>query len=336
MRAPRADGAKIEIHLHHEGAAPPEFIRRLAAEKKVDLSKIFDETGGYVFTSFTEFLRTYEAACTVLQTPQDFYHLTRAILEESASHGVIYTETFLAPDFCGNSDVAAWRDYLAAIEEAANHAHQEHGIVMRGIATCVRHMGPEHAKKSGLCAAETAGDFLTGFGMGGDESVGHQGDFAYAFDMAREAGLRLTTHAGEWGGPQSMREAIHDLNVERIGHGVQCIKDPALIEEIKARQITLEVCPGSNVTLEVDVAPSWAEHPIKALFDQSVRVTVSTDDPPFFHTNLTREYDMLADTFGWDAAEFCVLNENAVDAAFCDAETKKTLREKVRKSWINT
>ena len=129
MRAPRADGAKIEIHLHHEGAAPPEFIRRLAAEKKVDLSKIFDETGGYVFTSFTEFLRTYEAACTVLQTPQDFYHLTRAILEECVSHGVIYTETFLAPDFCGNSDVAAWRDYLAAIEEAANHAHQEHGIV---------------------------------------------------------------------------------------------------------------------------------------------------------------------------------------------------------------
>jgi hypothetical protein len=95
MSEPRADGAKIEIHLHHEGAAPPEFIRRLAAEKKVDLSKIFDETGGYVFTSFTEFLRTYEAACTVLQTPEDFYHLTCAILEESASHGVIYTEIFV-------------------------------------------------------------------------------------------------------------------------------------------------------------------------------------------------------------------------------------------------
>lgn len=335
MSEPRADGAKIEIHLHHEGAAPPDFIRRLAAEKKVDLSKVFDAHGGYKFSSFTEFLRTYEAACTVLQTPQDFYHLTLAILEESASHGVIYTETFLAPDFCGNSDVAAWRDYLAAIQEAAIHAEEKFGITMRGVATCVRHLGPEQAKKSGRCAAETAGDFLTGFGMGGDESVGHQGDYAYAFDMAREAGLRLTTHAGEWGGPKSIREAIDDLKVERIGHGVQCIKDPALIDEIKARQITLEVCPGSNVALGVDVSPTWSDHPIKALFDASVSVTVSTDDPPFFHTDLTREYDMLAGTFGWGAAEFCVINENAIDAAFCDHETKSNLREKVCKSWIN-
>ena len=203
----------------------------------MDLSKIFDETGGYVSHPSPQFC-AYEAACTVSADTAGFLSPDPRDFEKRI-HGVIYTETFLAPDFCGNSDVAAWRDYLAAIEEAANHAHQEHGIVMRGIATCVRHMGPEQAKKSG-CAPETAGDFLTGFGMGGDESCGHQGDFAYAFDMAREAGLRLTTHAGEWGGPQSMREAIHDLNVERIGHGVQCIKDPALIEEIKARQITLE------------------------------------------------------------------------------------------------
>ena len=254
MSEPRADGAKVEIHLHHEGAAPPEFIRRLSADQKGDLSKICDDPGGHVVTSVTEFLRTYEAACTVLQTPQDFYHLTRAILEESASHGVIYTETFLATDFCGNSDVAAWRVYLAAFEEAANHAHQEHGIVMRGIATCVRHMGPDQAKKSGLCAAETAGDFLTGFGMVGTK----------AWDIRAILPMPLTWRArrgcpddtcGRMGRPQSMREAIHDLNVERIGHGVQCIKDPALIEEIKARQITLEVCPGSNVALGVDVAP---------------------------------------------------------------------------------
>ena len=98
MSEPQSRRRKVEIHLHHEGAAPPEFIRRLAAEKKVDLSKIFDETGGYVFTSFTEFLRTYEAACTVLQTPQDFYHLTRAILEKRIPWGDLYGN-ILGPRF---------------------------------------------------------------------------------------------------------------------------------------------------------------------------------------------------------------------------------------------
>lgn len=322
-----ADLPKVELHLHHEGAAPPNFVRQLAFEKKVDISKVFDERGGYAFKDFVHFLSVYEAATSVLKTPEDYARLTRAVLEESAANGVVYTESFISPDFCGGGDVAAWREYLSAMQEAANEAERDLGIILRGVVTCVRHFGPETAKASALCAAETAGDWIVGFGMGGDEGQGKPGDFAYAFDMAREAKLRLTTHAGEFGGPESVREAIGDLNVERIGHGVRAIEDPALVEELAARQITLEVCPGSNVAL--GLFPNLQAHPIKRLRDAGVKVTISTDDPPFFSTTLRREYEMLQQAFGWEVEDFADLNKTAANAAFCDDATRERVLKKL-------
>lgn len=318
---------KLELHLHLEGAAPPEVIRELAAEKHVNLTGIFDETGAYRYKDFVDFLRVYEAACTVLQTPQDFYRLTRAVLAASAAEGVIYTEAFLSPDFCGGRDLIAWRDYLAAIEEAARDAEAADGIVLRGIVTCIRHFGPDKAKETALCAAETAGDFITGLGLAGDENMGAPKDFAYAFDMAREAELALTAHAGEWGGPQSVRDAWQDLGVSRIGHGVHAIQDPALMEALAEAGVVLEICPGSNIALKVYEA--WRDHPIDRLRRAGVPVTVSTDDPPFFHTTMSREYENLAHHFGWDLPEFAAISDTALEAAFCDAKTKTILRAKL-------
>ncbi|NIY78015.1 adenosine deaminase [Celeribacter sp. HF31] len=322
-----SDMPKIELHMHLEGAAPPAFIRGLAAEKKTDLSGIFDERGAYKYKDFWDFLKVYEAATSVLKTPQDYYRLTRAVLEESVASNVIYTESFLAPDFCGGGDVSAWKDYLAAIKQAADEMEQEAGIVMRAIPTCVRHFGPDQAKKTALCAQETVGEFVTGFGMGGDEAMGKQGDFKYAFDMAREAGLRLTTHAGEWGGPESVRDAIRDLGVERIGHGVRAIEDLALVDEIAEAGIVLEVCPGSNIAL--GVYPKWSDHPIAKLRARGVKVTVSTDDPPFFHSTMRFEFDRLAETFGWEEDDFKDLNKVAIEAAFCDEATRGAVAKKL-------
>ncbi|ALG89554.1 MULTISPECIES: adenosine deaminase [Actibacterium] len=321
---------KVELHLHLEGAAPPAFIRGLAKRKNMDISGVFDADGGYAFTDFRHFLQVYEAATATLQTPEDYHRLTLAVLEESAANGVIYTESFLSPDFCGGRDVGAWREYLHAIRDAADQAEREFGIVMRGIVTCIRHFGPEKARQTALCAAETAGDWLTGFGLAGDERVGKPKDFAYAFDMAREAGLRLTAHAGEWGGAQSVRDALHDLRVERIGHGVRAAEDPALVEELAETGTVLEVCPGSNIAL--GLFRSWRSHPIGGFFDKGLKVTVSTDDPPFFHTSMTREYDRLADAFGWDDAVFTTLNTTAVNAAFCDDDTRAALLRRLEKS----
>ncbi|MBO9396651.1 adenosine deaminase [Shimia sp. R9_2] len=325
-----ADLKKIELHIHHEGAAPPAFTKQLAHEKKMDLSKVFTDDGGYAFENFVHFLSVYEAATSVLTGPEEFARLTSAWLEESAANGVVYTESFISPDFCGGGDAGAWREYLHAIEEAASASEAKHGITLRGVVTAVRHFGPEKSRASSLCAAETAGDFIVGFGMGGDEGQFTQGDFAYAYDQAREAGLKLTTHAGEFGGPESVWDAINDLNVERIGHGVRSIEDPDLVKELVARQVTLEVCPGSNVVL--GVYPDFASHPIQKLRDAGVRVTVSTDDPPFFHTTMRREYEMLEKAFGWGEADFAEITKTALDAAFCDADTKAIVAKRLEKT----
>ncbi|MDZ4096019.1 MAG: adenosine deaminase [Paracoccaceae bacterium] len=311
---------KIELHLHLEGAAPPAFIRGLAKRKHIDIAGIFDESGNYKFTDFWQFLKVYEAATSVLTTPEDYHRLTLAVLEESAASGVIYSETFISPDFCGGRELGAWREYLHAIREAADQGERDMGITLRGIVTCIRHFGPEKARQAALCAAETAGDWVVGFGIGGDEKTGNPKDFRWSFDMAREAGLRLTAHAGEWGGPQSVRDALADLGVERIGHGVRAIEDLALVDELAETGVVLEVCPGSNMAL--GLYADWHSHPIGQLYQRGVKVSISTDDPPFFHTTMTREYDRLHQAFDWDEGVFAAIARTSLDAAFCDADTR--------------
>ena len=315
---------KLELHLHLEGAAPPAFIRSLADRKRVALGPIFDDAGNYSYTGFSDFLNVYEQACEVLKTPRDYHDLTRAVLDQSASHNVIYTEIFASPDFCGGSDPVAWREYLAAITEAAEAARADTGIECRFVGTCVRHFGPEKAEIAAQRCAEVAGDRMVGFGMGGAEGYLRPADFIRAFACAAEAGLPLTTHAGEFGGADSVSESLDHLGVRRIGHGVRSIEDAGLIERLAAERITLEVNPGSNIAL--GVYGDWADHPIARLRAAGVPVTVSTDDPPYFHTDMTREYDMLEQVFGWGEAEFSEVNENAVEAAFCDDATKTKLQ----------
>ena len=232
---------------------------------------------------------------------------------------------FARPDGAAGTTGEGAGEFDAAVEQLAGE-----GVTLRGVVTCIRHFGPDKAKRAALCAAETAGDWLVGFGMAGDEKQGKQRDFAYSFDMAREAGLRLTSHAGEWNGPQEVREAVEDLRVERIGHGVRAAPDLAVVDMLAERGITLEVCPGSNVFL--GVYPALRAHPVDMLRKRGVKVTVSTDDPPFFHTSMRQEYLGLARAFGWDEEIFAEINRTALDAAFCDAATKEAVLKKLEQA----
>ena len=317
---------KTELHLHIEGAAPPDFIRMLAAEKNGDLSKIFKDDGSYVWKDFAEFLKTYEAACSVLQTPDDFRRLTEAVLDVSAAHGVVYTEMFLSPDFCGGGDLEVWKDYLAAMTAGAENGKAKHGIETRFISTCIRHFGPEKAEQTAKITAATAGGLLTGFGMGGEERHLQASDFTKAFEIAGAAKLGLTSHAGEICGADSVRETLDSMKVTRIGHGVRAIEDADLVARLAEEQIVLEVCPGSNISL--NVFQTWGDHPIAKLRDAGVPVTVSTDDPPYFYTDMTQEYGNLHKTFGWDLADFQDINRTAMNAAFCDDETRQRVMAK--------
>lgn len=320
---------KVELHLHLEGAAPAAFVRGLAAGKRQPLPPIFDAGGNYRFEGFSGFLRAYEAVTAVFETPQDYARLLSTVLEACAEQGAIYVELFVSPEFCGGADLSAWRDYLGAMTEVADALSP--AIESRAILTPLRQLGPERARRTAICAAETGSadgsGWVAGLGLAGAETAGEPGDFAWSFDCAREAGLGLTCHAGEWRGAQGVRAAWRDLGVSRIGHGVRAVEDPDLLRDLAEAGVTLEVCPGSNVAL--GLYPSVAAHPIARLLDAGCRVTVSTDDPPFFQTTLQREYDALADAFGWAEAEFAQMNRWALEAAFCDAATRDRMERKL-------
>ncbi|MEM7522530.1 MAG: adenosine deaminase [Pseudomonadota bacterium] len=322
---PSADWAaipKIELHLHLEGAAPPEFVRRLAATKGVDLSGLFDAEGRYLSNDFTSFLRAYERVSGVFTTPADYAALTEAVLAAAAANGVIYAEIFLSPTSFGY-DFGGWAEMLAAVEEGADRAEAAYGVLCRFIPVAIRHHDPALARDVAEAALAAPRGRVAGFGLAGDERMNAPGDYAGGFAAAKEAGLRLTAHAGEFGGPDSVRAALDDLGVERIGHGVRAAEDADLVKRLAAEGVTLETCPGSNVAL--GVYPDLAAHPVRRLADAGCQVTVSTDDPPFFHTTMAAEYEGLARVHGFDAAAFGRLGQSALRAAFCDEATKKTL-----------
>ena len=316
---------KAEIHLHLEGAAPPDLVAKLAAQKGVDLKGLVRD-GRYQWRGFSEFLAAYDAAAAVFTTPEDYEALTRSILEGLAAQNVIYAEFFVSPDHAAATGVA-WEDYLAAVVRAIEAAEQSHGITARIIPLCVRGYGPENAKKVAELVARTLHPYVTGFGMAGDERMHHPRDFAPAFDIARAAGLKLTAHAGEFGGPESVAAAVEHLKLARVGHGVRASEDPALVKKLAEEGIVLEVCPISNVVLEV--YPNLAAHPFKKLRDAGVKVAISTDDPPFFGTTITRDYQEAAETFGLSAEDLRGITRTALEAAFCDEPTRARLLKRL-------
>jgi adenosine deaminase len=314
---------KLELHLHLEGAAPPKLVRRLGEDQDIDLTGLFKSDGSYNSSDFSTFLQSYEQMSKVFARPESYKALVEEVLTECANHGVIYTEIFLSPTSLGY-DAGEWAEMLAAIEAGADAAEARHGIICRFIPVCIRHHGPEKALEGVKVMLASARGRMTGFGMAGDERVYQPRDFKPAFDCMSEAGFELTCHAGEWGGAESVRATLDALNVSRIGHGVRSAEDPELMQRIAAEGVTLEICPGSNVAL--GVYPSWHAHSIEVLRSAGCRVTVSTDDPPFFHTTMTHEYKMLSKVFGYGQKEFEEFAANAVDAAFCDNETKGRIR----------
>ncbi len=325
MTAPGACWAalpKTELHLHLEGAAPPAFIRDLAAEKGVDLSRIFDADGAYRWSDFAGFLATYEAACSVLVSPDDFRRLVTAVLRASRAHGVVYAEIFLAPDLCAGGDPVAWPDFLAAMGQGADAVPD---VETRFIPTAIRHFGRERAERAARTVVANPHPRVTGFGMGGEERFGHPSDYARAFAIAAEAGLGLTVHAGEVAGPESVAAALDCLPVTRIGHGVRAVEDAALVRRLAAEGIHLEVNPGSNIAL--GLYPDWPSHPVARLRAAGVRVSLSTDDPPYFNTSLPQEYAALSRAFGWTEADFAAINRDALSAAFCDDATRARLTD---------
>lgn len=314
---------KAELHLHLEGAASPDLVRRLAARHGMTLpADLFDARGDFAWTDFLHFLKVYDAASTVIRTAQDYRDVTYEYLKACAAEGAIYVELMSSPDHAAAAGLS-YQGHLDGIVQGIEDARAETGIESRIIVTCVRHLGAERGVEVAKLAAKHQHPLVTGFGMGGDEAGFPPQLFEQAFRIAHEeAGLACNVHAGEAAGPDSVWAALA-LPVGRIGHGVRSIEDPRLVEELASRGTVLEVCPTSNIATRV--YPDYAAHPLRRLMAAGVKVTLNSDDPPYFATTIGHEYAVAERHFGLDEAALRQMTRTALDAAFVDEPTRARL-----------
>jgi len=316
---------KAELHCHIEGATPPELALAQAEKYGVDTSAIIRDKA-YVWEDFTSFVKCYDAIASLFKTEEDYALLAEAYLTELAEAGTIYSEIIVSPDH-GNTIGLGAHAYLEGLAAGMEAARQKTGIESRMLITGIRHLGPESVIKTAEFAARREHKFVTGFNLAGEERMHKVADFARAFDIVRDAGLGLTIHAGELSGAFSVRDALDHVRPSRISHGVRAIEDADLVRRLADEGVVLEVCPGSNISLQV--FPDFASHPLWALHEAGVRVTLNSDDPPFFHTSLAQEYDIASAVMGFSDDEINGMTRTAIEAAFVDEATRQRLLTRI-------
>jgi adenosine deaminase len=327
--APMTVGVPLaELHVHLEGTAKPALVRRLAERNGIALPPGTIDGDRYVWRDFLDFLVTFDRAVTVIRTAQDYRDITSAYLQDCAAEGAVYVELTISPDHADQAGLS-YPELVEGVAAGIDDARAAAGIESRAIVTAVRNFGTERAEWVARTAAAQPHPYVTGFGLAGDEAGFPPGPFARAFELAHDAGLGLTCHAGEWAGPESVRAALAlPVPVTRLGHGVRAIEDRELVRELAERGTVLEVCPTSNVVLKAYA--DYAEHPFPLLHDAGVRVTLGSDDPPYWEATIGGEYAVARREWGLDDAELTALTRTAIEAAFVPEAVRNALLARIQ------
>jgi adenosine deaminase/aminodeoxyfutalosine deaminase len=317
---------KAELHLHLEGSILPATLVELSARHDTRPLTLAEAEALYQFTDFTGFLEAFKAVTAQLIGSEDYELAAWRMMERLAAQGVVHAEVYIAVGVIyhwRNHDPKAFEPIFAGLERARERAERELGLSLYWIFDAVRHFPVEEAERVFRKAAELkpAHPSIIGIGLGGDERRAGSEPFHTLYAQAREAGLRLTNHAGETTGPEAIWEALA-IGSERIGHAVSALQDAALILELKTRSVPLELCPTSN--LRTGVCPSFAAHPLRPLFDLGLLVTLNSDDPAFFGSDLANEYLLAHTEQGFTRDELRQLAANSIRASFLPDETKSS------------
>ena len=317
---------KAEIHVHLEATISPDLCRKFADRNNVEITEdIFGSEYAYSWDDFYDFIKKYDIITSVIHTPEDYRELTYTYLKECALTNVLYVEAMVSSTHAKQKGMT-YHSFLEGVAEGAKQAEKDYGIVSKYIMNGIRHLGPESVYATAKEVLENPHSDLVGFGLAGDELHFPPKLFTKTFDMLKEAKFPITVHAGEWDGPEKIRDAISLLHPTRLGHGVRSIEDPSLVELIKDLDIVLETCPTSNIATKI--YENYEKHPVKKLFDQNVKITVNSDDPPFFNASIAGEYEVMAG-LGLSSNELISLTRNAIQSAFCNQVTKEELLNKI-------
>jgi len=320
---------KVELHVHLEGAIRPATLLRLARRNGVRLP-VRDEDelrDFYRFRDFAHFVAVFEMITGCLRTPDDYRLIAYEFGSECARQHVRYAEVTFTVISNQRETGLPWELILEGLNAGRAQARAQFGVDWGWVFDISR----DYPETQGpvLDVALAARDRgVVALGLGGSEARFPAHLFEQTFERARQAGLPRVPHSGEHAGPDSMWDTLRLLHADRVGHGVRCVEDPALVDYLRQRRVPLDMCPTSNVRL--GVYPDYAAHPLRRLWDAGLWVTVNSDDPPMFGTDLNREYEVLIDHFAFGADELEQVSLNGLRASLLPPADKARLEAEFR------
>ncbi len=322
---------KAELHLHLEGTITPATLVELSNRHDARPLTLEQAEALYHFTDFSEFLEAFKVVSRLLSGPDDYELAAWRMMEQLAAQGVVHAEVYISVGVIylwRNHDPNCFEPIFQALERARERGQRELGLSLYWIFDAVRHFTVEEAARVFRKAAELRPQFpsIIGIGLGGDERRAGSEPFRDLYAEAHAAGLRLTNHAGETTSPEAIWEALA-IGSERIGHALSAIDDPALVDELKLRRTPLELNPTSNV--RTGVCSSFADHPLRRYFDEGLLVTLNSDDPAFFGSDLANEFLLAHTEQGFTRAELRRLASNSIEASYLPEAEKAKWRSQI-------
>ncbi len=312
---------KAELHLHLEGSVQPETLVELQKRRGITDATVELASQLYSYQDFSGFLLAFKAVSELLRTADDYelitYRLMEQLKEQYVQHAEVYVSVGVA--FYWKLD---FDSIFEGMERGRQRGERDFGVSLLWIFDAVRHFGPAAAQRVAETAVQYKERHVVGFGIGGDERRAGPELFREIYAYCANSGLRLTAHAGETTGPESIWGALN-LKVDRLGHCLSAAKDPELIEELSQRQVPVEICITSN--LRTGCCPSVLDHPVRTYFDHGLMLTLNTDDPAMFRTSLTQEYQFAQQQYGFTDEHLRELARNSFEASFLPAEKKLEL-----------
>jgi adenosine deaminase/aminodeoxyfutalosine deaminase len=308
---------KAELHLHLEGSVAPQTLVELR-QTHGKQTTLAEAESLYQYKDFLGFLMAFKTLTEDLQTPDDYELITYRLMEQLKAENVLHAEVYVSVGVC------LWRkqDFeviFEGLERGRERGEKDFGVSLLWIFDAVRQFGAEPAQKVFELAAKYRERNVVAVGIGGDEQKAPPELFREQYAYAAGQGLRLTAHAGESAGPESIWGALN-LGAERIGHGLTAGQDSELIEELAQRQIPVEICLTSN--LRTSCCAKLSDHPVKRYFDQGLMLTLNSDDPAMFATTLNHEYELAQAEFSFTDEHLRELARNSFEASFLPPEKK--------------
>jgi aminodeoxyfutalosine deaminase len=331
---------KAELHLHLEGSVDPATLAELSRRYNTPLpteNNRYDVAGSgdvlteedvrrlYSYKDFNGFLMAFKSVTERLRSPEDYELVTYRLMQKLRQQNVVHAEVYVSVG------VIRWRGQpvepiFEGMERGRERGQRDFGVSLLWIFDAVRHFGPQAASEVFDLAARLRERNVVGIGIGGDEARGPAEGFRDLYKKAADNGLRLTAHAGETTGPESVWGALN-IGAERIGHGLSAAKDPELLEVMAQKQVPVEMCITSN--LRTGTCKEMQEHPVKKFFDQGLMITLSTDDPAMFQTSLNKEFEIAQQEFSFTEDHLRELARNSIEASFLPVEKKLRFMQQI-------